>query len=345
MKVATAGFFIALIVITGFVVAPWAMGDYDGDGIINVFDPIYNPDVPLKGEVYPYVQPYAADDTTDIDGAGTYEFWRSEGTLELYEPALTWGTNTHTTIDYQSGQTFYFVCKSTTANAFDHYSWKVTLPTSSQLGENTKDSLLYQVEWDSVNEKWDIHFYVGQEAQPTLLAYTPAGVEVGTTAQDLSNRDYVLTFNLKIAIAANYDCLSYFFDPAEGENGQWDHNYLILTCNISAANAGWTIDSPWKLCSDGKSYYLDLQSAFDAASPTGTGLVVRWDENQWDGVVELSLTIRSSDIDTSGAGAALFTLNYKECQGPDEAYYQTWEADTLTNLAGAVTAETIVVQD
>lgn len=350
MKITTVVLFIAVI-ITGITLGgPWAVSDADGDGIPNIFDFIYNPSglTPLLGEIYPYVEPFASDDTTDIDAAGTYEFWSADGTLNLYEPALTWGTATHTTQDYGSAQTFYFVCKSTTTNAFDHYVWKVTLPYYEELGTNTKDTMLYDIDWDSVNEKWDIHFYCGQEAQPTMLAYTKAGVEVGTTAQDLSDRDYVLEFDLKIAIAANYDCLGYFFDPEEGPNGQWDDSYLIITANVTAANCGWEINggtgtSLWTVCNDGKSYYMNLKDYLGAYADNG--LVVRWDEQQMDGVLVIPITIESTDIDTSGAGACLFTINFQECQDDERPGGQTWESDTDTNLHTAVTAETITVQD
>lgn len=295
--------------------------------------------IAYSGEIYPYVEGLAPEDTTDYDAAGTYEFWTADSNPVKYEPALTWGTDTHTTHDYESAQAFYFVMKSTTANAFDHYTWKVVLPYAHQLPVNARDTLGYDIAWDSVNERWTIHFYLAIEPTPTLLGYTKAGVEVGTTNHDLSDNNYVISFDVKLAMNANYAGIGYFFDPEEGADGEWDSLYLILTCNVSAANAGWTIDSPWKVCGDGKSYYLKLDPYIT------NGLLIRHDEEQKEGVLTLSLTIRSADIDTSGAGGAQFTLNMKECQGDEQAYNQTWETDTLGNLVAAPTAETFNVKD
>lgn len=306
----------------------WAMHEIitnpPGDGDIGFY----------AGPIYPVVEGLATDDTTDYDSSGTYEFWTADSNPRLYESALTWGTDTHTTLDYESDQEFYFVCKSTVANAFDHYSWKITLPDSKNY-----QGPLVDISWDSVNEKWDVVFYLAKEDTPTLKCFKLDGTDVGTTAQDLSDRDYVLEFELKLSIAANYGGIGYFFDSDEGADGEWDRMYIIMTANISAANAGWTIDDPWKVCSDGKSYYLDLSEYMT------DGLFVRWDEQQMDGVIKADITFHSSDIDTSGTGDALFTFNVEECNDADNAFYQTWETDTLTNLAGSVTAETLEVQD
>lgn len=296
---------------------------------------IFNPFVPLpsyKGPVYFYGESLATQDTTDIDGAGTIEFWTGNSPYSLLEPALTMGTDTHTTLEYRSGQSVIVVVKSTTANAMDHFSYMLTFPMGPSAAGR-----LYTLEWSDADENWILTLKGGQEAQPTLKCYTKAGVDVSTTDFDLSDNDYVLQFDLKIAIAANYDAIFSFFDPSEGD-GEWDSSYLICTANVSAANAGWTIDGPWQICSDGKSYYFKLD-------PYIGDMFIRWDEEEQHGVLTIPITIRSADIDTSGSGACLFTFNYKECNDDERAYYQTWETDTLTNLSGAVTAETLTVSD
>lgn len=340
MKATTAIGFIAII----------AFGLYFG---IAIFGPKpIPPPITLKGEIYPYVEAYAGDDTTNIDGAGTYEFWDADSNPEKIEPALTWGTSTHTTKDYESGQIFWFVCKSTTANAIDHFAWKVTLPFSNELGTPTaeaRDTMLWDVEWDAVNEYWTIHFYACQESQPTIKAKTELGEDVGTTAIDMSDNGYEYTVEVRIAIASgNYDGFGFFFDPDEGADGKMDSLYLCLTSNVSAANMGFTIGGTgWKACDSANDFYIKLDDyiAQYGIGNSEYGLFMRWDEEAQETVFSVYFTIESSDLDTSGAGALLLTLNMYECSDDEDAAAQTWDSDSPDNFSTDPTAETATFQD
>jgi hypothetical protein len=352
-KATTVGLCALLIIFTVPAAITNSTLDIDGDGIPNLWDFWFNPPPTnqtglLSGELVPTVEPYASDDSTDVDGAGTWEIWRNSNNPTKYEPALTWGTHTKTTIDYESGQSFWFVCKSTTANAADHFSWLVTLPYEGELASpvaHARDSKLYYIEWDSVNDRWDLHLYCGQEATITTKAYTVQGVEVGTTAIDMSDHDSDYIVTCKITIATNYDAIYKFFDPDEGSGGKMDSLYVLMTSNVTAANMGFSISTPswmpssWVACESGNDFYLCL----DEFLPTG--MLVRWDEEGMYGVLEFQFAIHSSDLDTSGAGALLLTLGIHECQDQEDLENQTLDSDTLGNYAGADTEETATFQD
>lgn len=266
------------------------------------------------------------------------------------EPALTWGTDTHTTKDYESNQEFWYVCKSTTANAMDHFVWKVRLPYAHELGTpvaEARDTHLWDIEWDSVNEYWTIHFYGFQESQPSIKAKTNLGEDIGTTAIDMSDNGYTYKVEIRIALAsANYDGVGYFFDPDEEKDGIMDSLWLCITSNVTAANMGFTIYGPngeeWTACDAANDFFLCLDPYVRAAG-IGTneyGMFVRDDDSDIEPNFSVFFTIESSDLDTSGTGDLLLTFNMYECSDLEDAEAQTWDSDTVDNFSTDPTAET-----
>jgi hypothetical protein len=287
-----------------------------------------------KGPVYFYGEMKATDDATDLDGAGTLRFVTGSAPYQLLEPALTLGTDTHTTLEYRSGDTVWVDLRSTTANAMDHFSYRITFPFGDvAVGD------LFELSWSEADENWILTLKGAQEAQPVITPRTIDGTDVGTTDYDLSDNDYTLEFNIHVTVGANYDGLFAWFDPLEGD-GEWDSLYLIMTANVSAANAGWTVGGPWQVCSDGKSYYCKLDPYLGPG-----GILVRWDQEEEHCVILVPWSITSADVDTSGAGALLLTFNCQEANGDEQAFNQTWEGDAIDNQSAAATADTLTCSD
>lgn len=302
-----------------------------------MFLPLPTEVIVLTGELEPLVEGYASpNDATDYDSTGSWSMWADDSDPHLMEAKLTLGTDLISNEQYKSGQSFWFLCESDAANAADSFSWLVTLPYGPDAKVST-DTMT--ISYDEANTRWDLTFTLGIEDTHTLKAYTKAGVEVGTTHFDLSNHDYTMSFDIRLAITTNYAGMYRYFDPQEDENGAWDNLYLVAVGNMSAGNANYAIAAPWQICQNGRDYFLDL-------SPYLTrGMLIRWDENEMDGVVTVELRITSTDVDLSGAGHLLLTIDAKECQGEQQMYYGTYETDARTNWVGAPTSETLQIQD
>lgn len=289
------------------------------------------PKVSHTGVIVFYSEGFASDDTTDYDAAGTLEIFSIDG--QLMEPALTLGTDTETTKEYTSGQQFYFVWKSTTANAWDHYSVQIILPFS------TNDvNPLYELQWSSGDGYWIITCKMAIETTPTLLGYTIAGVvwsATGTKVYDLSDNNYIVSGTLKVAVAVNYGGLVNFYDPEEEIDGIWDKLYITADSNITAANVGFDMAyDGWQTCNDGEGWFYEI-SLID-------GVLIRWDQQQQSGVIEIPFKLSGSVLDTATpTNDAEITFTLRECQDIEDAKTETFDTDTLTNFVGAATAEVV----
>jgi hypothetical protein len=204
---------------------------------------------------------------------------------------------------------------------------------------------MWEVQWSSADGYWILTCYGGQEAQPTLLGYTAAGVDwsaAGTASYTFTSTVNYHSGVLKIAIAANYDSLFTFFDPEEGNEGEWDRLILLATMNTTLANQGLFMQgSGWIPCKDSNDYYYDLTPHLGPG-----GMLTRWDEEDQVGVIEIPVTwYCNGDLDTSNTDGTTVTITFNECTNLDDAYNQNLDSDTLTNLSGAVTQEQVTFGD
>jgi len=285
--------------------------------------------------------PLATDDTTDIDGAGTIEFWvPSGGKWVLYEPARTFGTNTATAREYASGQQLLVNVLSTTANAMDHFSYIFTVPYG---GGGVMCSGLLTFLWSDADDFWIMDVRGGQEATITLVGATSAGAAWGAAATDSYTFSTTITHHygvLYVPIATDYDALFSFYDPLE-DGGTWDYVGITATQNTTEANHGCIIQGGgWKQCKSAEDFYIILDFA-----ATG-GMFVRWDEQGMNGNLAIPVEFFcAGDLDTSGTGDTIWTFTIRECQAESNFYEQNYDADGVTNFAGGATTEQCELTD
>jgi hypothetical protein len=279
------------------------------------------------------------DDSTDYDGAGTLTITDRNGVP--FEGALTLGTDTTTTYPYKSGTTLYFIWASSTANAWDRWVIPVELPYS-----NFAETPFYRIQWSAGDPgHWVVDCFLAIENQPTLLGYSMAGAvwsATGTTTYDLSDNEYEVHGVLKIQVGANYGGLASYWDPEEDDGGVMD--FIAITCdsNITSANVGFRMDyGGWVTCDDGEGWYyiVDLPTKLGDSS-----YLVRWDQEQMFGVIEIPFKLTGSVLDTATAGNDCeLTFTLRSAQDVEDLTLESFDTDE-TNFSSAPTAEVVDIQ-
>lgn len=292
------------------------------------------PGVSHTGKVTFYVQGFCTDDTSNYDGAGTLDVVASASPYQILE-TLTFATDTATKNVYTSGQTYYFVCKSTTATDMDYFVYSVTFPYADAFSNQ-----LWSLIWVEGNPgTWTLTMKGALENQPTLLGYKATGAvwgAAGTDSYTFSSTVNYWTGTLRIAIGANYGGLFAFFDPEES-GGREDSLYLILTQNTSAATHGLQVQGAgWQICVDGKSYAYNVGALIASSG----GALVRWDEKGAFGYIEVPIAFYcNGDLDTAGTGDTIVTITLYECLSLTEALNQVVGGDSVDNFSSDPTAE------
>jgi hypothetical protein len=285
-------------------------------------------------------KPLASQDTTDIDGAGTIEFYLNTGSKwVLAEPARTFGTNTQTAKEYASGQQLLVNVLSTTANAMDQFTYIFTVPYGSG---GSVCAGLANILWSNSDNYWIAEFLGGQEATITLLGTTSTGATwgaAGTDSYTFSTTVNTATGFLYVPIATNYDALFSFYDPVE-DGGTWDYCGIMATQNTTAANHGsWITAGGWKQALSPEDYYYILDFA------SLGGMCVRHDEAGYAAIVIPVTFFCAGDLDVSGTGDTIWTFTLYECQAETNFYNQNFDTDGVTNFAAGATAEQCELTD
>jgi hypothetical protein len=76
------------------------------------------------------------------------------------------------------------------------------------------------------------------------------------------------------------------------------------------------------------------------------GMLVKCSEEGEFGAIIVEITFYcQGDLDLSGTGDVIVTFNLEEASSLEDAQKDNWDSDTLTNFAGADTAEQLEFTD
>lgn len=328
---------IALFIITGVVFAAWQMGLFNA--------PIFPiPGASYSGDMDFTAVPLFSDyDSTDIDGAGSLKVYSQAGEGWVHKETLTMGTDTTTATVFRSGETWGFSLESTTTNALDHFTYIITFPYADYAeGPKVQGVPLYVLNYDHGDGDWVIEFRSAQEATIVLQGIDAVDGEVfaaaGTDTFTFSSSINYFTCQIWIPVETDDDALVWFYDFAEGE---YDKLFLEADLNCTAANSGLEIiSSGWVQQDNSPDYVLDLSPYI------ANGMLVKCSEENEFGAVVIEVTFYcGGDLDLSGTGDVIVTFNLEECSSLEDALKDNWDSDSVTNFAGADTAEQLEFTD